>query len=102
MIDAGADVVVGAHPHVTQGVELLYKDHLIVYSLGSFLFNSFDTEANLAGWALRLIVNKQGFVTWNTVVVRLDEQGVPHPDLKSKSPCGGAGSKEIVIKSQEP
>src|SRR5262249_474255 len=37
MIDAGADLVVGAHPHVTQGAEY-YKHHLIVYSLGNFVF----------------------------------------------------------------
>ena len=36
-IDAGADLVVGQHPHVLQGVEL-YKDKYIVYSLGNFAF----------------------------------------------------------------
>ena len=37
-VDAGADVVIGTHPHWTQGVEL-YKDHLIAYSLGNFVFD---------------------------------------------------------------
>lgn len=36
-IDAGADLVVGAHPHVIQGYEV-YKDRYIVYSLGNFCF----------------------------------------------------------------
>jgi len=36
-VDQGADVVVGHHPHVIQGIEN-YKDKYIVYSLGNFCF----------------------------------------------------------------
>lgn len=36
-IDAGADLVVGSHPHVIQGWET-YKGRYIVYSLGNFCF----------------------------------------------------------------
>lgn len=36
-IDAGADLVVGSHPHVVQGYEK-YNDRYIVYSLGNFSF----------------------------------------------------------------
>lgn len=38
-IDAGADLVVGSHPHVLQGFET-YKGKLIAYSLGNFLFSN--------------------------------------------------------------
>lgn len=38
-IDAGADLVIGSHPHVLQGVEY-YKEKPIVYSLGNFVFGS--------------------------------------------------------------
>ncbi|TAD79385.1 MAG: hypothetical protein EA001_04450 [Oscillatoriales cyanobacterium] len=46
-IDAGADLVVGHHPHVLQGAEV-YRDRAIVYSLGNFIFggnsrSSYDT-----------------------------------------------------------
>lgn len=37
-IDAGADLVIGAHPHVLQGMEY-YQGKPIVYSLGNFIFN---------------------------------------------------------------
>lgn len=37
MIDAGADMIIGHHPHVLQGIEL-YNGHYIVYSLGNFSF----------------------------------------------------------------
>lgn len=38
-IDAGADLVVGSHPHVLQGIEY-YKGKPIIYSLGNFVFGS--------------------------------------------------------------
>jgi poly-gamma-glutamate capsule biosynthesis protein CapA/YwtB (metallophosphatase superfamily) len=37
-VDAGADLVVGHHPHVLQGFEF-YKGKLIAYSLGNFVFD---------------------------------------------------------------
>ncbi|MCI8890411.1 MAG: CapA family protein [Eubacterium sp.] len=37
LIDAGADAVIGAHPHVLQGVEF-YNGKPIFYSLGNFIF----------------------------------------------------------------
>jgi gamma-polyglutamate biosynthesis protein CapA len=37
-IDEGADIVVGSHPHVIQGVES-YKGKVIFYSLGNFVFD---------------------------------------------------------------
>jgi poly-gamma-glutamate capsule biosynthesis protein CapA/YwtB (metallophosphatase superfamily) len=38
IIDWGADMIIGHHPHVTQGVEL-YKGRIIAYSLGNFIFD---------------------------------------------------------------
>jgi poly-gamma-glutamate synthesis protein (capsule biosynthesis protein) len=38
MIDAGADLVVGGHPHVVQPVEE-YHGRWIAYSLGNFVFD---------------------------------------------------------------
>ena len=49
VIDAGANLVVGHHPHVTQEVER-YKSGYIFYSLGNFIFDqnfSKDTEHGL-------------------------------------------------------
>ncbi|MFN0157800.1 MAG: CapA family protein [Bacteroidota bacterium] len=37
IIDAGADAVIGHHPHVLQGIER-YKHGVIAYSLGNFIF----------------------------------------------------------------
>jgi len=49
-IDAGADLVLGHHPHVVQTAER-YKDKIIFYSLGNFIFDqtwSRDTQDGLA------------------------------------------------------
>ncbi len=46
-VDAGADLVLGGHPHVLQGVEF-YQEKPIVYSMGNLVFDfdiSFFTEA---------------------------------------------------------
>lgn len=37
-IDQGADLIVGHHPHVLQGMEI-YRDKPILYSLGNFIFD---------------------------------------------------------------
>jgi poly-gamma-glutamate capsule biosynthesis protein CapA/YwtB (metallophosphatase superfamily) len=39
-IDAGAVVAIGHHPHIVQGFEI-YRDRLIAYSLGNFMFDQF-------------------------------------------------------------
>ena len=43
-IDFGADLVLGHHPHVLQGLEV-YKKKLIAYSLGNYVFGSFSNHA---------------------------------------------------------
>jgi poly-gamma-glutamate synthesis protein (capsule biosynthesis protein) len=45
-IDAGADLIVGSHPHVLQGFEN-YKGKWIAYSLGNFIFT---TNAVVKTW----------------------------------------------------
>lgn len=100
LIDAGADVVVGGHPHVTQGAEY-YKDRLIVYSLGNFVFDDFkDVTADLGepsrtSWVLRLTLTRTGLQSWDTVVARTDDNGFPRPVKGAVSPCGSAESRAI-------
>lgn len=43
LVDAGADVIMGHHPHVVQSFEL-YQDKLILYSLGNFIFTTSYSE----------------------------------------------------------
>jgi poly-gamma-glutamate synthesis protein (capsule biosynthesis protein) len=54
MIDAGADIIVGSHPHVVQPLEN-YHDHWIAYSLGNFVFDQ-ENPATHRGLMLRVTV----------------------------------------------
>lgn len=47
-IDAGADIIVGHHPHVVRGVER-YKGGVILYSLGNLSFASFTVRHHETG-----------------------------------------------------
>jgi poly-gamma-glutamate capsule biosynthesis protein CapA/YwtB (metallophosphatase superfamily) len=51
-IDAGADVIIGHHPHVLRGIER-YKTGIVFYSLGNFTFASKGRSAD-AGAMVRL------------------------------------------------
>lgn len=46
-VDSGADVIIGHHPHVLQGIER-YKSGLIFYSLGNFAFASKSKTADVS------------------------------------------------------
>lgn len=87
MIDAGATAVVGAHPHRTQGVEY-YRDRLIVYSLGNFVFDLTENDIERRGWLLRVELDERGVKRWATLLVRIDLEGNPTPDRAARTPCG--------------
>lgn len=90
MIDAGADAVVGGHPHVTQGAEV-YRGKPIIYSLGNFVFDGFEAPEAKLGWLLRMEIDKGGVLSWLTFAARMDEEGTPHPDPATATPCGRRG-----------
>ncbi len=46
-IDAGADVIIGHHPHVLRGIER-YRRGIIFYSLGNFTFAGKGTTADFS------------------------------------------------------
>lgn len=52
-IDAGADIVIGNHPHWVQSVEV-YKGKPIWYALGNFTFDQSWSEPTLEGISLEL------------------------------------------------
>ena len=94
MIEAGADAVIGAHPHVTQGAEM-YRGKPIIYSLGNFLFDLIDQPENALGWQLSLVVDRRGVASFSTHGVRIDDEGTPSPDRHAVTPCGVKGASAI-------
>lgn len=94
LIEAGADAVVGGHPHVTQGADV-WRGRPIVWSLGNFVFDGFELPPARVGWVLRLTLDRRGVRAWDTVEARIDAQGTPHPALQAWTPCGRRGEPTV-------
>jgi len=52
-VDAGADVVVGHHPHVVQDIELI-RGVPVFYSLGNYIFDQYDSVDTQTGLMLQM------------------------------------------------
>ena len=77
-IEAGADAVVGSHPHVTQEIEW-HHDRPIVYSLGNFVFDYFPYDPPLwKGWMAKLSFGRETRPVLDIIPVELDPAGIPH------------------------
>jgi poly-gamma-glutamate synthesis protein (capsule biosynthesis protein) len=77
IIDAGADVILGHHPHVLQGVES-YKGAIIAYSLGNFLFDQIFLEETRYGVILECLLSKDGVVGYKLLPTYTDDEYVLH------------------------
>lgn len=62
LIDNGADIVIGSHTHVTQGIEV-YKGKPIFYNLGNFIFDQSNSATHRAYFVNLELVNDTGEVT---------------------------------------
>ena len=94
MIDAGADAVIGGHPHVTQDIEH-YKGKPVVYSVGNFVMKQTDNARQRLGWVLRLQLDKAGVAGFDTVVAQIDMDGIPSPKPFATSPCWQRGQAVV-------
>ncbi|MGZ3583211.1 MAG: CapA family protein [Ktedonobacterales bacterium] len=75
-IDAGADFVVGAHPHVIQPYEM-YRGKPIVYSLGNFVFDMMYSEDVRHGNVLALTLQGSRLLDWRLRTARIGDFGQP-------------------------
>lgn len=60
-IDAGAEMVIGSHPHVVLESEV-YKDRHIYYSLGNLIFDQYWNDAVSTGLMLEVRLTDDGIV----------------------------------------
>ena len=101
MIRAGADAVIGGHPHVTQDI-VHYRGKPIVYSVGNFIMKETDNANQRLGWVLRLELDRRGIAALSTRVVRIDMAGIPRMDGDAPSPCWRRGYKELGACTEKP
>ena len=73
---AGADLIVGAHPHVAQKMEQIgdaQRPSLVAYSLGNALFDQSSEAITREGLALEATVDASGVKSARLIPMRLDE-----------------------------
>ena len=101
MVRAGADAVIGGHPHVTQDIER-YQGKPIVYSVGNFVMKETDNANQRIGWVLRLDLDRRGVAAFSTRVARIDMVGIPTLDTSTPSPCWRRGNQALGACSHKP
>jgi poly-gamma-glutamate synthesis protein (capsule biosynthesis protein) len=81
MINAGATLILGHHPHVVQGIEE-YKGGLIAYSLGNFQFalhsNTVIREMTRRSIILITELGKDGVKSYNVIPIKINDDHIPH------------------------
>ncbi len=71
MVDAGADLIVGGHPHVVQPIEK-YHDRWIAYSLGNFIFDQKSPEATHHGIMLKVTLRGKQITDITSIPITID------------------------------
>ncbi|MDQ1397541.1 MAG: hypothetical protein QOG64_2800 [Acidimicrobiaceae bacterium] len=77
LLDAGAEAVVGGHPHVLQGIEL-GNGRLVDYSMGDFVWYQNNPPADQTG-LLSVLLAPEGAAGYGFTPARVDDNGSPQP-----------------------
>ncbi|MBQ9021194.1 MAG: CapA family protein [Eggerthellaceae bacterium] len=76
LVDAGADVILGNHPHVVQGIEF-YKDARIAYAHGNFVFYQIYDDTH-ESYLMNFDVTNEGIKNVVLTPLHLDDAwGIP-------------------------
>lgn len=75
-IDAGADLIIGHHPHVVQPIEQ-YKNGWIAYGLGNFIFDQGFSKETMEGLALKVEINEKDITRVIPLKVNISKEFQP-------------------------
>ncbi|UQZ82856.1 Capsule biosynthesis protein CapA [Paenibacillus konkukensis] len=109
-IDAGADLVIGGHPHVLQGFER-YKGKWIAYSLGNFIFTTNEVPETWESMVLDAECTKEGscslqmvpiLTKWAQPVRMTDEDGANLFERMGRISINASVDKDGVVTEAEP
>lgn len=94
-VDAGADLVIGSHPHVIQNSEI-YQGVPIYYSLGNFIFDQYFSREVMTGQVVTAVIDPVSLeISTSEQLVSLDKTGVTLPlpvgDGSGGDDSGGGG-----------
>ena len=77
LAEAGADLIVGHHPHVVQELER-YKNSWIAYSLGNFIFDQNFSEETMSGLILMVEIQDKKIKTVEPIEIKIDSSFQPY------------------------
>ncbi|WDT72694.1 MAG: CapA family protein [Candidatus Manganitrophus sp.] len=78
MIDHGADVIFGHHPHVFQAIER-YKSGLIFYSLGNFVFDCLWEKEYVRSAIVKVTLQRGEKISYDLIPIRINSGYQPVP-----------------------
>lgn len=76
IIDSGAKIIIGHHPHVTQPVET-YHNGLIFYSLGNFVFDQPWSEETKKGAVAKIIFEEKNIKSYELIPIYIQNYCQP-------------------------
>ena len=76
LVEAGADIIIGHHPHVIQEIER-YKNGWIAYSLGNFIFDQNFSEETMKGLMLKVKIQNKKIVEIEPVEIKINDSFQP-------------------------
>lgn len=71
-IDSGADLIIGHHPHVVQPIER-YKNKIIAYSLGNFIFDQTFSEETMNSIILKIIIQDKNIIKTEIIPIKQNQ-----------------------------
>lgn len=77
LIDAGASLIVGHHPHIVQEIEK-YNRGFIAYSLGNFVFDQNFSKETMEGIILQATVRKNKIVEVKPIKIKINSSFQPY------------------------
>jgi poly-gamma-glutamate synthesis protein (capsule biosynthesis protein) len=83
-IDAGADLVIGHHPHVVQTMEE-YKGKYTFYSLGNFIFDQMWSQNTKRGLAVKIFFSENKITGISFLPVIIENYCQPRPADEKES-----------------
>ena len=75
-IDSGADMIIGHHPHIMEDIEK-YKNKIIVYSLGNFIFDQYSSKDTMRGMLFSATYDGKNLVETKERVITLNSKYQP-------------------------
>lgn len=75
-VDSGADIIIGNHPHWIQPVEV-YKNRVIIYSQGNFIFDQLWSEKTRVGIISRFYFYNKKLIDVELLPIKIGNFGQP-------------------------